>query len=779
MRLLAPVSTLADPAPAVTPDVGSSGGPPEEMLLSTPIDEAGRDSLPVRRSRAIIVATLLSVVWLAASAAAIYLLARFQPPADLTLSGLAGTAAGLTAPLTAIWLIALVVSRASTDERQDTLARIRSAELRVADVATRTRAELAAIDGVLAAVADRAESIRGSMGAQTTQMMESAGRLEDRTRSISGSLSKDREAIELLLDRLTAGGAHARSELAAVIAALPQAEHQAQAIGAALALGAGDARRQMSEIDGMVAASRLQGDEARVAIEAAAERLTQALGAIDSAGGAAAERLAARTLALTESTDAALGRTAEAIESTRQSIEIQAAAVRASTEQAQVVLAGFAGETSRQVGERFAEAAAQAERLTREMAEQEVRSRALMETAERGFGVLDAKLANAAQSSGTVLDRLAERLSAVRDQMHELATPLGGTQAATRELETAVAALRATTAESVDALSIALPQHVADTAQAVATVRGAVSALAADIATLHGSASDAIAPVEKGRTTIDAMLLALDTQRDALTMTVADINARLAEARSMAAGVDADAQRAALTATTRLVEAMTRVREVATQAEGTMRTALAGVVTEAREAVAAASQEAMHENFTKRVRVEIAEVEAVGEKVALAAQATAERLSRQMISVAETAAAVEARIAQTETRLDEASQGDLSRRSGLLIEALNSESIDIAKALSTEVTDTAWASYLKGDRGIFTRRAVRLLDGGEARSVARRYHEDIEFRESVSRYVQDFEALMRRTLAEREGGSLSVALLSSDIGKLYVALAQAMERIRS
>jgi len=224
---------------------------------------------------------------------------------------------------------------------------------------------------------------------------------------------------------------------------------------------------------------------------------------------------------------------------------------------------------------------------------------------------------------------------------------------------------------------------------------------------------------------------------------------------------------------------MTRVREVATQAEGTMRTALEGVVTEAREAITAASQEAMRDSFTKRVRVEIAEVEAVGEKVAQAAQASAERLSRQMISVAEKAAAVEARIAQADARLDAASQEDLAHRSGLLIEALNSSSIDIAKALSTEVTDTAWASYLKGDRSIFTRRAVRLLDGGEARAIARRYGEDPEFRDAVSRYVHDFEALMRRTLAEREGGPLSVALLSSDVGKLYVALAQALERIKN
>ncbi|MFC3713902.1 hypothetical protein ACFOMD_15100 [Sphingoaurantiacus capsulatus] len=775
MRSLAPVSTEAEPTPALPPEAAAIAAPlPPEALM-----EDEDDALPARRSRALAFAAVASAIWLAAAAAAIYLLIRYQPPGALTLSSLAGLAAGVTAPLSAIWLMALVLGRARTDERQVMLARIRAAEGRVADIATRTRQELSAIDGVLSAVADRVEIIRTAMGTQATQMMESAGKLEERSRKISGSLSKDREAIEVLLDRLTAGGAHARGELATVMAALPQAEAQAQTIAAALASGAGNARQQLADIDSLVAAAHARGTDTQAVIVEAAERLTQAIAAVDTASSGAAERIRDRTAALSESTDTAFTRTAQAVETTRRAVEVQVAAVRASTEQARIVLQGFSGEAMREVIARFSEAGDKAERLTREMDAQEARSRTLLETADRGFGVLDVKLANAAQTSGNLLDRLTERLTAVREQMHELATPLGGTQAATRELEAAVAALRATTAESAEALSTALPQQVAETSDAIGAVRDAVTALAGDIALLKGQARDAVVPVQEGRSTIDAMLVALDGQRDALSATVADINARLAEARSMAAGVDADAQRAALTATTRLVEAMTRVREVASQAEGTMRTALEGVVAEAREAVATASQEAMHENFTKRVRVEIAEVEAVGEKVAQAAQATAERLSRQMISVAETAAAVESRIAQAESRLDAASQGDLVRRSGLLIEALNSASIDIAKALSTEVADTAWAAYLKGDRGIFTRRAVRLLDGGEARLVARRYNEEAEFRDSVARYVHDFEALMRRTLAERDGESLSVALLSSDVGKLYVALAQALERLRS
>jgi hypothetical protein len=122
---------------------------------------------------------------------------------------------------------------------------------------------------------------------------------------------------------------------------------------------------------------------------------------------------------------------------------------------------------------------------------------------------------------------------------------------------------------------------------------------------------------------------------------------------------------------------------------------------------------------------------------------------------------------------------DFSRRVALITESLNSNAIDIAKALSSEVTDTAWASYLRGDRGVFTRRAVRLLDTAEARSIAQVYDDDNEFREHVSRYIHDFEGMLRQLLSTRDGHALSVTLLSSDMGKLYVALAQAIERLRN
>jgi hypothetical protein len=160
-------------------------------------------------------------------------------------------------------------------------------------------------------------------------------------------------------------------------------------------------------------------------------------------------------------------------------------------------------------------------------------------------------------------------------------------------------------------------------------------------------------------------------------------------------------------------------------------------------------------------------------------QASTQKIAAQLAQIDEMTGNLEKRLGDARNSFDGMDHDSFARQMVLLTESLNSTAIDVAKILSNEVTDTSWAAYLKGDRGVFTRRAVRLLDTGEARAIASHYSDDNEFREHVNRYIHDFEAMMRVLLSTRDGNAIGVTLLSSDVGKLYVALAQAIERLRS
>src|SRR3546814_13001981 len=91
-----------------------------------------------------------------------------------------------------------------------------------------------------------------------------------------------------------------------------------------------------------------------------------------------------------------------------------------------------------------------------------------------------------------------------------------------------------------------------------------------------------------------------------------------------------------------------------------------------------------------------------------AAGRASDRLTEQMKTLADATAAIDAQITDARAEREEAEQNSFARRAALLIEALNSNSIDIAKTLSNEVSDSAWAAYLKGDRGVSPQRTVRL-----------------------------------------------------------------------
>ena len=114
----------------------------------------------------------------------------------------------------------------------------------------------------------------------------------------------------------------------------------------------------------------------------------------------------------------------------------------------------------------------------------------------------------------------------------------------------------------------------------------------------------------------------------------------------------------------------------------------------------------------------------------------------------------------------------------LLIDSMHSASIDVGEILSDGVDEKAWDAYLKGNRGVFTRRAVRLLEGSETRAIKAHYESDLEFQQAVHRYIHDFEAMLRRVVADKDGGIIAVTLMSSDTGKLYAALSQVIDKRR-
>ena len=278
----------------------------------------------------------------------------------------------------------------------------------------------------------------------------------------------------------------------------------------------------------------------------------------------------------------------------------------------------------------------------------------------------------------------------------------------------------------------------------------------------------------------------IDIQRETVAKLMAESDGHFAARHEQA-----DALASALTHTRGLVEEITedtnnrlissllRVRETTKQAAESSRNIMDDELAHIAERLTEQNRIALSEAVDGQIEAmnEIMQ-SAIQRNISLSEASTA-KLHLQLSELDEMTGNLEARIAESRNTFEGVDDDSFARRMVLLTESLNSTAIDVAKILSNEVTDTAWAAYLKGDRGVFTRRAVRLLDAGEARAIAAHYGDDAEFREHVNRYIHDFKAMMRVLLSTRDGNAIGVTLLSSDVGKLYVALAQAIERLRN
>lgn len=229
----------------------------------------------------------------------------------------------------------------------------------------------------------------------------------------------------------------------------------------------------------------------------------------------------------------------------------------------------------------------------------------------------------------------------------------------------------------------------------------------------------------------------------------------------------------------KLISALLRVKETARQASEHSREALENSISGSAKAFEKVGEEALNKIIDEKISSIAPKLESAVSKAVATTESTAGHLTSQLNAIEDMTTKLEQRILFAKEKAEQSSDENFTRRVALLTESLNSTAIDVTKLLSNEVTDTEWAAYLKGDRGIFTRRAVRLLDAGEVREILSEYDSNSEFREHVNRYIHDFETMLRGVLATRDGSAISVTLLSSDIGKLYVALAQAIERLRS
>jgi len=632
---------------------------------------------------------------------------------------------------------------------------------RFADVARGVRTESLALDAVVGLASRRLAEDRAAVSEQADRLLLLADQTALKLRAATDDIAREIAELGRQSKALDTAAGTARVDMGVVLADIPRAEEQARALADSIRTVGLGAHEQALALDAALTGLVARAHKAEEGASGAANRLSAQLSHITSASDVAARGIEDASERMEASIDGVLERATVAVERTRQGIVVQGEAIGAMIERAQV-----AADTA-------ATQAADA------LARQDGLGTAMIERIQRGLAHVEARFAELDETGSARTERLGEALGLLGGHVERVMASLndGGTAATTfiNRAETLRGAIGACLADLQNTLPDALSELEGHATRAQ------------EIVTLAGPQTERLnAAAHEASAALDAARIALDERRAAIDGLADTIDARLKSARDGTVALDeaiahVDAQAAQLADSTspKLVDALIRVRETATQAAERAREALGAIIPRSAEALGDAGREALEKAVEAQVEGQIARVAAVSEAAVEAARSAGERLEEQLVRIAETSAAVDSEIAGGKAEVEKADRDNFSRRVALLIDSLNSTAIDVTKLLSNEASDSAWASYLRGDRGVFTRRAVKLIEGGEAREITRHYEDEGEFREQVNRYIHDFEALLRPILSTRDGSTLAVILLSSDMGKLYVALAQAIERLRA
>lgn len=673
-----------------------------------------------------------------------------------------------SAPLILIGLLFIMLSRSSVGEAD-----------RFARVAAQLRSEAEALDMRLALVNQQLDTARQYMHDQASLLEHYGGSASANLETAASTMAQHAATSAQQAEIIERSSVSMAQHFGQLIDTMPLIEDRAHRVSSALTQGSDTLTEKVERLEARLDVMMRLIDDARSRTAGATQSLTAQLMQIQDATRSASEEVTGLSDLSANRIAAAVAEARKAVDEIGTMLDVRNADLGTLVKSSRTAIDAIGFDAVA----RYESSIAQLENQLRgldELVQQQSGTigrtgdmlSGHIERVTEQFAQLETRSLAGSSEMARTIDELARRTVQLDEALQS-----GGraAEAMISRSETLLVALDA----SVRELDEGHPAALARLDEKIAQSRQLLNAILPEIEHLEAVSSAILGRASETETVLGGQGRRLTEWLESGETTLANCQDQVAALRQAMEAADTEAKRLSDSAGPQLVATMLRVKEAADQAGERARQALARAIADATGNLGEASEAALANRLGESFQARIDEVSAVADRAVRAAHAASDRLMRQLITIADTTAAIEQRIAEANEAAERRDQDNFSRQSAMLIEALNSAAIDVTKLLAEEVSDSSWAAYLRGDRGVFTRRAVRLLDEDKVQEIHALYEANEVFRDATNRYIHDFESMLRGILTARDGSSLGVTLLSSDIGKLYVALAQATERLKA
>jgi hypothetical protein len=677
------------------------------------------------------------------------------------------TVAACIAPLLLIMLIWIVAGR----RPEDPVEKLRSYAQAVSGEAQSAFQQLA----------DAEQRLAGAYSAVQHHSREAAAQTSAGAEALLAASSRIEELcarIDTILAQSAARASEALARISAVEAAAPRMDETLSSFAGSLAQSCDDIAARGATLDEQIRTAAIIAEEARLQLTQAHDATVTQSDVLRHETRQLGDELTKLSELAAARVDLTLERARAAADETQTRLDCNNAALETLAERSRSTIEAVGVESVAALSAHMDAIMARLAEADTALAVHGQKGGALIGNLDRGVAGLAEQFAALQSNAEAGGQKIESTLSALAQEAGQLEASLGRGSAAADQFiaraESLLVALDADIREINESMPAAFDR--ADTR--MASTRDNLEETMVLVSRMQAEAGAILDRVAQTRDAVaaqaEAIDVALDTGHNGLGRQTADIAAMrqaLMDNQAILAQLNDEAAPQVL----QTLEQVRQTAEAASEhARRTIESAIATVASQLEEASGAAIESAIGQ----KVNDQLHQIAEIADNAVKSAHRATDHLMRQMIALTDSAADLESRIAKASEADQSHSRDFVTERSAQIIVSLQDNAIDVSKWLSHDVSEREWTAYLNGDKSLFARRAVKLLSSADLRKLHAHYQDDPQFQEQVNRYVTDFEAMLGDILAGRNGNNLAIVLLSSDVGKLYVALAQGIERLR-
>ena len=107
-----------------------------------------------------------------------------------------------------------------------------------------------------------------------------------------------------------------------------------------------------------------------------------------------------------------------------------------------------------------------------------------------------------------------------------------------------------------------------------------------------------------------------------------------------------------------------------------------------------------------------------------------------------------------------------------IFDKLYEQSVDLTRAIGSDIPEIVWQKYNNGDKKIFAKWLIKMFDATDKKQIRELLKSDSVFRSQASQFVRNFDKVLKGADQTNDAEKLKATLLKTDLGTIYSTISK-------